>query len=257
MLRAMLRFVLRPRWLFLLAITIVISATCVRLGIWQLHRLHQRRAYNAAVSAGMAQSPVDLASLVPAGGPAPAIATIRYRRVTVTGTYDTAHEVVLYGRALDGNPGNHVLTPLILADGRAVIVDRGWVPYEMSTPPVTAAAPPAGTVQVTGILEPTDPAGTTGPSTGPITTTTTVDVPKLTTQMPYPLLPSYVWLQSQTPPQSGNVPAPAPLPPLDEGPHQSYMFQWFAFATIFLVGYGVLVGREAQDRRQATTPAGS
>jgi surfeit locus 1 family protein len=248
----MLRFIVRPRWLFLLAITLVISATCVRLGIWQLHRLHQRRAYNAAVNAGMAQPPVDLASLLPAGGPAPTVASVRYRRVTVTGSYDTVHEVVLYGRALDGNPGNHVLTPLILADGRAVIVDRGWVPYEMSTPPVSAAAPPTGTIQVTGILEPTDPAGTAGPSSGPATTMTTVDVPKLTTQVPYPLVPLYVWLQSQTPPQPGNAPAPAPLPPLDEGPHQSYMFQWFAFATIFLVGYGVLVGREAQDRRRAT-----
>lgn len=251
MLRAMLRFIFRPRWLFLLAITLIISATCIRLGIWQLHRLHQRRAYNAAVSAGMAQPPVDLASLVPAAGPVPAVASIRYRRVTVTGTYDTAHEVVLYGRALDGNPGNHVLTPLILADGRAVIVDRGWVPYEMSSPPVSAAAPPTGTVEVTGILEPSDPPGTTGPSGGRITTTTTVDVPKLATQVPYHLIPLYVWLQSQTPPQSGSAPTAAPLPPLDEGPHQSYMFQWFAFATIFLVGYGVLVAREAQDRRRA------
>lgn len=255
MLRPMLRSIFRPRWLLLLAVTLLISTTCVRLGIWQLHRLHQRRTYNAAVIAGMARPAEDLVSLAPPTGPVLSIDALQYRRVMVTGTYDVAHEIVLYGRALDGRPGNHILTPLILDDGRAVIVDRGWVPYLMSTPP--AAAPPSGTVEVTGILEPTDPPGTAGPSGGPLTTMTTVDVPRIATQLQNPLLPLYIWLQSQSPPQSSGMPTAAPLPPLTEGPHQSYMFQWFAFATIFVVGYGVLVVREAQDRRKANAHSGS
>ena len=61
--------------------------------------------------------------------------------------------MILYGRSLDGQAGNHVLTPLVLADGRAVVVDRGWVPFEMDEPPVADGAPPGETeVEVEGTL---------------------------------------------------------------------------------------------------------
>ena len=241
----------------LLAVTLLVSATCIRLGIWQWHRLHERRAYNAAVEAGLMQPPSPIDRLIPAGGATPDPSALQYRRVAAAGRYDVAHEVVLYGRALEGQPGNHLLTPLELPDGREVIVDRGWVPFEMDSPPVAAAAPPSGTVEVTGVLEPTDPPGQAGPSGGPITTTTTVDVPRLARQLPAPTLPMYLWLQSQSPAQAGAVPLPAPLPPLDEGPHLSYMFQWFAFATIFLGGYVLLVWREARDRRRRAEGVGA
>jgi hypothetical protein len=147
-----------------------------------------------------------------------------------------------------------VAQALLLADGRAVIVDRGWVPFEMSKPPVEAATPRSGSVEVTGVLEPTEPPGS-GPKAGPVQLVTTVDLPRLGPQMPYPLLPMYVRLRSQVPAQSGSLPAPAPLPPLTEGPYQGYMLQWFAFATIFLGGYCVLVWREARDRRASHTQA--
>jgi surfeit locus 1 family protein len=237
----MVRFLVRPRWLVLLAITLVVSTTCIRLAIWQWHRLSDRRAYIAAVDAGASLPPIPLAELFPAsevGG------SEAYRRVVATGEYDVAHEIVLYGRTLKEQPGNHLLTPLVLPDGRAVIVDRGWVPFEMNSPPVAGALPPAGTVEVTGILEPTDPPGQAGPAAGPITTTTTVDVSRLAQQLPYRVLPLYLWLQSQSPEQTNSEPAPAPLPPLDEGPHLGYLIQWLTFAVIFLGGYALLVWRE-------------
>jgi surfeit locus 1 family protein len=62
--------------------------------------------------------------------------------------------------------------------------------------------------------------------------------------LPYSLLPVYVLLQSQQPPQ--DLPAIVPVPTLDEGPHLSYAIQWFAFATIAVVGGAVLLLR---DRR--------
>ena len=52
-----------------------------------------------------------------------------YRTVTATGRFDTAHEVVARRRTnADGEVGYHVLTPLVLDDGRAVLVNRGWIP---------------------------------------------------------------------------------------------------------------------------------
>jgi cytochrome oxidase assembly protein ShyY1 len=247
----MLRFLLRPRWLVLLAITLVVSTTCVKLANWQWHRLNERRAYIAAVDAGASRPPTPLAELFPAGGVRTPEA---YRRVVATGRYDVAHEIVLYGRTLKEQPGNHLLTPLILPDGRAVIVDRGWVPFEMNTPPVAGALPPAGAVTVTGVLEPTDPPGQAGPAGGRITTTTTVDVAMLARQLPYQVVPMYLWLQSQSPGQPNGEPSPAPLPPLDEGPHLGYLIQWLAFAVIFLGGYALLVWREVR-RSHETAPS--
>ena len=46
------------------------------------------------------------------------------------GTYDTGAEVLIRNRSLDGAPGYHVVTPLVMADGTAVLVNRGWVPAE-------------------------------------------------------------------------------------------------------------------------------
>ena len=61
--------------------------------------------------------------------------------------------------------------------------------------------------------------------------------------VPYELVPWFIQLQRQTP-AGGELPVPEPPPQLSEGPHLSYAFQWFAFATIAAVGYVTLVRRE-------------
>ncbi|MGH2829153.1 MAG: SURF1 family protein, partial [Actinomycetota bacterium] len=135
--------------------TAVVVAACAGLGVWQLARRADRRAFNARLLARTALpvvTPADVPPL-PGGRDDPAA----YRRVVVRGTYDPDREVVLRARSLDGRAGNHVLTPLQTAGGRAFVVDRGWVPLEDVEPPVAAAPPPAGQVSVTGILVPTEP----------------------------------------------------------------------------------------------------
>lgn len=257
------RFVLTPRWIALFVFALLVAATCIRLGIWQLDRLDQRRALNDRISTGLAaepSTPEDLADL--AGDPD----DLEYRRMTVTGTYDLEHEVLWYGRALDGRPGHHVLTPLVYGTdpttsegGTAILVDRGWVPSELDMPPVPQAAPPTGPVTVTGYLLPADGGADTvidrGPS-GSILTVRHADPGALRDDVPYELWPLALQLQEQSPPQAGDLPASAPAPELDEGPHLSYAVQWFTFGTIALVGYVVLVRREVKDRsrRHATAP---
>src|SRR5262249_2988540 len=117
----------RRRWLTLLVITGAL--VCCRLGIWQLDRLAQRRAQNTLIDARMTGPPATLE-----GAPIDP-AEIDYRRVEARGVYDPAQEIVLRGRALDGAPGVHVLTPLRLDTGdAAVLVDRGWLPLELAAP---------------------------------------------------------------------------------------------------------------------------
>jgi surfeit locus 1 family protein len=226
----------------------VVAVVCVRLGFWQLDRLEGRRYYNDLFRRGMEAAPANLEQLLftEHGG------TLTYRRVVAEGNYDAEHEVILYGRTLDDRPGNDVLTPLVLADGRAVIVDRGWVPFEMDSPPVTDAAPPGGPVRVEGLLAPNEPGGSSDASDGRSATTfTTVDLRSIGQQLPYELLPWYVKLQAQTPAQpEGGLPILEPPPELTNGPHLGYAIQWFSFATIAIIGWAVLVRREVLDRRR-------
>jgi surfeit locus 1 family protein len=222
-----------------------VAGVCVKLGFWQLDRLHGRRDINAHIRAGLAQAPEPLDELL-ADHPA---SSLGFRQVTVTGTYDTADEVILYGRTLDGENGNHVLTPLRPSGGGPiVVVDRGWVPFAMDTPPVGAAAPPSGDVTVTGALFPPDASG------GDVLTSPTVskvDLTQLAATYGEDVLPMYVLLAEQTPSQPTDLPTPAPLPELDEGPHLSYAIQWFSFATIAVVGLVVLVRRDLRDQALA------
>lgn len=242
----MLGFLLRPRWIGLTLFAIGVTVVCVLLGFWQLDRLEGRREFNDRYAAGLATAQVPLEDLLAEGGP------LAYRRATATGRYDTEHEVILYGRSLDGRPGNHVLTPLVLADGRAVVVDRGWVPFELDEPPVEEALPPGGTVEVGGILFADQPGGAGEVQAGEdrVTTVRTVDLGAIADDMPYDLAPWFLQLQTQSP-AAGALPVPEPPPELTEGPHLSYAFQWFVFATIAAVGYVILVRREVKDRRDA------
>jgi cytochrome oxidase assembly protein ShyY1 len=243
------RFVFSPRWIALFLVAVVVAVVCVRLGVWQLHRLDEKRTLNTQVRAGLAQPIAPLPDLLQRADGDPG--SLAWHRAEVTGTYDTQHEVLLYGRALNGEPGHHVLTPLVTADGTAVVVDRGWVPFEMDTPPVVEAAPPSGEVTVTGVLLPVEGSG--DPSvqrdgSGRLLTVRRIDPAYLAKEMPYDLAPLPLQLQEQSPPQGSDLPAPVPLPELDEGPHLSYAIQWFTFATIALIGYVVLVRREVKDR---------
>lgn len=238
----------RVRRIVLLVVAAVVAAVCVRLGFWQLGRLDERRAMNAAIERGLAEPTVEIAQLL---GEATDPDDLAYRRVTATGTYETGAELVLYGRALDGSPGDHVLTPLTTADGSVVIVDRGWVPYEPNrTVPVgPPAAAPDGSVSVEGVLVPSEPGRAFSADADP-SLVRAVNVAEIDASMEaFDLVPAYLLLQTQDPSQDGGLPVPSEIPELTEGPHLSYAIQWFSFATIAVVGCLVLIRRDRREDR--------
>jgi surfeit locus 1 family protein len=245
----MIGSLLRPRWIGLTLFAIVAVVTCVMLGLWQLDRLEDRRALNDRFVAGLATAPAPLEGLLADG------VVLEYRRAVATGRYDTEREVILYGRTLNGEAGNHVLTPLVLDDGRAIIVDRGWVPFEMDEPPVSAATPPSGEVEVEGTLFPSQPggAGSVQPGAEHVSTARSVDIEAIAHDVPYELVPWFLQLQTQSPAVE-SLPITEPPPVITEGPHLSYAFQWFAFATIAAVGYVILVLREVKKQRVDAVP---
>src|SRR5690349_14231255 len=104
----------------------------VMLGNWQLSRYHERSAINARIDASESSRPMPLTSTLPIpttvgqAGARPAADTA-WSRVTVTGRYDSTHEIQARGRTVEGQVGFEIVTPLVLADGTAILVDRGWV----------------------------------------------------------------------------------------------------------------------------------
>jgi cytochrome oxidase assembly protein ShyY1 len=224
-----------------LAVAVVVAASCVALGLWQLRRLEDRRMLNATILDRRSATPLRIEGAT-SGSPVDP-----YRRAVAEGTYDVEREVLVYGRSLNGQAGHQVVTPLVLADGGAVLVVRGWVPFALETAPVPEAAPAATEVEVSGSLVPAEGDGSSAPDADGVVRA--LDVEGIAPTLPYEVFPLPLLLARQTPPQTAPLPAPMPPPDLSEGPHLSYAIQWFSFAVIASIGAGVLLRR---DRRTAT-----
>src|SRR5205807_4943806 len=130
----------------------------------------------------------------------------------------TAHEVVARQRtaADDAKVGYHVITPLVLDDGKAVLVDRGWIPADGDItrfPRVPAA--PSGPVTVTGRLRPDETTAATGirDKAGlPDRMIMLINSGKLSAHSPEPLLGGYLELVSTSPRPTGAPPELIPEP---------------------------------------------
>ncbi|MGZ4141376.1 MAG: SURF1 family cytochrome oxidase biogenesis protein [Actinomycetota bacterium] len=250
----MYRFLLSRRWLLWLVLTVVFLIACVELGFWQLRRLDERKARNAAISSHIHETAVPIADVVDSAE----TSALEYRHVTVRGRFDVTQEVSLGGRALNDRPGSDLLTPIVTPDGRALIVNRGFVPLGVSS---SAAAPPSGDVTVTGILLPSEQRGLFGqtePAAGHLTTFVRVDVGRIGRQLPYALLaPVYMLETAQAPAQPGALPQIEPFTPdLSNGPHLSYAIQWFLFASGATIAFVVLAIRTARERTRRPTLEG-
>ena len=237
----MYRFALRPRWIVTHAFIVVIAGLCALAGFWQLNRLADRRTHIASVLEKRSLPVASIADVL--DDPDASV----HRRVRAVGRYDTGREVVLIGRPNEGRPGNHVLTPLVIPGGRAVVVDRGWVPSEFDSPRDAGAIPPGGEVEVTGILLPSEGGGPLGNSKSG-DSVARIHVEGLSQSLPYRTLPHYLALSTQDPDQAGEIPDPVTLAELGEGSHRIYAIQWFLFIVIGLVGYAAILRREARKK---------
>ena len=248
----MLGTLLRPRWLAAHLVIALIAVAFVNLGLWQLRRLDERKSFNAAVAGRVEAQPRPLDVVLAELGNDPQQLT--YQPVEVSGTYLADDEVLLTPRNDDGLAGHHVLTPLLLDDQTAVLVDRGWVPFALDRPPVAEAAPPAGPVRVSGLLVPTTTAGRFGSVSQAgdrVEFLSAPDVDRLQPQVDVTLQPFSILLREQAP-AGGELPRTPPLPDLTEGPHLSYALQWFLFTLVGLVGYPLWVRRRLRQEKRLT-----
>ncbi len=253
----MYRFLLTPRWLAAAALTVAASVVMVLLGNWQMDRYQERSAINDRIEAADSAPAVPLTTVLApptaagAAGPPPG-KDLSWTKVTVTGRYDPAHEIQARGRTVNGAVGFEIVTPLLLDDGTAVLVDRGWVPPAeggaIAAP--LAAAPPAGEVTVEGQIHLSESRPAPLQRRDGRIDTRRIAVPRLAGEMPYPVYGAYVLLTSQTPAADPGF-TRIPVDQEDAWQNGGYAVQWWLFAVMALLAFGWQARREAHGERPA------
>ncbi len=254
-------FVLRPKWVLSHLLVLALIAAMIWAGFWQLDRLDQRRTRNDEISSRLVEEVAPVSDLVAADDPVDIGSDIRFRLATASGVYVPADEVLILNRSFNGSPGYWAMTPLMLSDGTALVVNRGWVPF-VPGPGVArpGTEPPVGTVEVAGLLRGTQiPQGLQSADPGGVVLDALArpDLDRLQEQLSYEILPVYLQLEAQNPP-SGTLPIVLSRPSLGEGPHFAYAMQWFIFTIIALIGYPLVLRRVAlsdgKDGRHSDIP---
>ena len=129
-------------------VTVLSLVTLIGLGSWQLQRLVWKTALIDEILARQAMAPIPLPATIE-DPPA-----LRFRKVSVHGTFDHSREIHLFAHTERGNLGYQVITPLKQDDGTWVLVNRGWVPDTRKDPATRAEGQVAGPVAITGTARP-------------------------------------------------------------------------------------------------------
>jgi surfeit locus 1 family protein len=239
------------KWLAPTLLVVVAVLVCIRLGIWQLDRLAQRREFNSHYAAMTTMDPLEL----PVTG---SLEEMEYRQVVAEGFFDYSQQVAIRNQYHQGQNGFHLLTPLVLSDGSAVLVDRGWIPYEEnSSRSDWNKYNIDGMVMIRGVIrlsrERADITGKSDPGLLPGQQELQIwnfpNISRIEAQMSYVLLPVYI---QQTPLPFTESPPFSTLPVIEisEGPHLGYALQWFTFAGIFLFGYPFYIKQQLSISNQ-------
>lgn len=244
----MLKQFFRPRWILTTLLVLAGVAVLVRLGIWQLDRLAQRRQFNARVNAAIVLPRLDLTADTEAAG----LFDMEYRSVAVEGEYDPAQQVLLRNQAWNDQPGYHLLTPLMIKGASsAVLVDRGWIPVDQAGRDGLSQFARTGLVRVQGVIRRPQarpdfggvPDPTLQPGQNRLEAWNIINLDRIQQQVDVALLPVYI--QEAPDPAETKLPHPAaPTLDLTEGPHFGYALQWFTFAVILGLGYPFFVRKQ-------------
>lgn len=243
----------RRDWVVLLA-ALVMAALTARLGWWQLDRAAQKTAVQEARDSQGRLPPLagrDLAR------EATSATHQWYRKAAIDGVWLTEHTVYLDNRPMGGRPGFFVITPLLLEDGRAVVVQRGWLPRDATDRTrIAAHRTDAGRVPVAGFIAPsTSRLYELGDAaTGPIRQN--LGLADFARETRLTLLPLVIVQDDAGASSTDGLARHWPQPAADVHKHFGYAFQWFGLSALAITLYVwfqlIRPRRRAAPRRAAT-----
>lgn len=242
-LQLLARALFSRKWWWVTILVLLLMAVFLRLSVWQMDRLQERRAANALLEQALAAPPLPLTAVSLPANPQ----SLENHNVLVSGRYDFDNQVALIVQNWNGQAGIHLIAPLVAADGQtAVLIDRGWIPDSQADPSAWTQYDQPGPITISGYVALSQTISRLGEKAIPDTAQQQwyrVDVAAIQAQMPYTLLPVYV---IESPPENGDTGLPyhtAREVDLSEGPHLSYAIQWIFFALLLGGGYLIYVNK--------------
>lgn len=247
--------VISRRWLTMLTIALVFAFACLLLGRWQWHRHEAKTARAERIDNNYLARPVPLSAAMPRPGanlPLPQ----EWTPVTATGRYAADQVMLVRNRPHNGVYGYEVMVPLRLADGRSLLVDRGWIPNgRTAAEPSRTPATPAGETTVTGWLRPGEPSMGRTMSNGQLAS---INLTEAGAQTGTPLYGAYLIRRAEVVPPGERIEHPQALekPDTGKGPHLAYALQWWLAAPVGIVLVLVGARREHLDGLEAAPERG-
>ncbi len=246
-----MRFTFRFRWIPFLA-ALAVAAAGVALGEWQRGRAVTKENIAAAMQARDSMPVLQL----PGDALERPIDEIEFRHVLARGEFMPNYLLYLDNRPHDGRAGLVLVAPLRMADGKVVLVMRGWFardPQDRSRVP--HAQIPQGEVQVSGRLRRDTGHLLQLGQAAPLKPGAIVqnlqpgDFAKATGLQVLP----FIIEESKTEPQAADgLVRDWPLPASDADRNRGYAFQWYALAVTALVFFLVTGFRNRSGTKQDT-----
>jgi cytochrome oxidase assembly protein ShyY1 len=240
----MYTFLLRPKWIATHILVIALIATMVNLANWQLDRHQQRKDFNAVLLQRFEAPIQPLEELLQGAEPA----DIEWLPTALKGTYLRGEDVSLVNVSQNGVAGYDAITPLLLDNGKVVLVNRGFLPLASAFPPA-----PKGEVSLLGRIRATSERRTgavSDPASGELSDIQRIDIDRLQQQIDGELVPVFVQLLKSTPSEDASL-STIVDPEFGNGPHLSYTVQWLVFALCAAGGWVALVRREVTKQKTA------
>ena len=237
------RWHFRPRlWPSVAALSVV--GLLIGLGTWQMQRMVWKEALIAELATRDSQPPVFLPQVITDPK------ALEFTPVRLSGLFLHDRELFLNARVYNGEVGFHIITPFVLADGRTVLVNRGWVPSTRRAPETRAAGQIAGIVTVEGRLR---TGGWKGydmfrPANSPEKNDWLwMDLPAMAARAGIDnALPS-IYIAAGVAENPGGLPIGGAARVNVRNNHFGYAMTWFALAVALLVIYVVHQSRRQED----------
>lgn len=238
-----------------LAATVIVAAAGIALGQWQTRRGDEKQAVLMRMEQRRAAPPVTF-------GPALLQADVHaqeFRRVRLQGEFVTSWTMYLDNRPYNGRPGLYVLTPFKIAgSGHSVLVERGWVPLNLTDRSKVPALPLAsGMQEIEGMLR--LGAGhllqlgkAAAPQPGVLMQN--LEIPAVAEASGLRLLPFVLEQQADAGNAHDGLVRDWPAPALGIERHRGYAVQWYALALtaiIFFVVTGFRSGKKSSTNSAA------
>lgn len=143
------RYVFRPS-LIGTVVAVICMPLFIKFGLWQYHKAQQKlaiqAAYNLAKTDSALQFPLDLTK-----SHVLSVNDWNYKKVKVTGVYETKYQFLLDNQVEGNRVGYHVITPLkIDHSAQYVLVNRGWILGKDTHTELPKFSTPTGPQTITG-----------------------------------------------------------------------------------------------------------